>query len=316
MKTNTLTLHKEEILFQKPIIVTLCALFCCALWGSAFPAIKIGYALFHVEGPGSQILFAGYRFFLAGIIAFAMASIKEKKIITLKRSSIPYVFAQGILQTTIQYVFFYLGLAHTTGTKGSLINGSNAFFTIIFSHFLIKGEKMTWRKALGCLVGFAGVIAVNLTPEGFDHSFRIVGEGFVLCCAIAYGLSSVTLKGIAHRETPTTITAYQLLFGSIVLIIIGMLAGGTIHGDGLRATLLLLYLAVVSSLSFSLWATILKYNPVGKVSIFTFSIPVFGVSLSAIFLGESIFTLQNFIALILVSMGIIIVNKGEQEEYS
>ena len=153
-----------------------------------------------------------------------------------------------------------------------------------------------------------------MTAGGFDSNIRFVGEGFVLFCAIAYGLSSVTLKRISHRETPTTITAYQLLFGSTVLIIAGLLSGGEVYGFTPVSILLLLYLAAISSISFSLWATILKYNPVGKVSIFGFSIPIFGVTLSAIFLGESIFTLQNLIALTLVSIGIIIVNKTNQEE--
>ena len=307
---------KEEKLFHNPIFVAAAALFCCLLWGSAFPAIKIGFQMFHVEGPGSQILFAGYRFFLAGLIAFAMACSKEKKIVTIKLSSVPYVFVQGLLQTTLQYLFFYLGLANTTGSKASLINASNAFFTIIFSHFMIKGERMTWRKAIGCLVGFGGVIAVNLSAGGFDGALRFAGEGCVLLCAIAYGLSSVTLKKISHLETPSAITAYQLLMGSSVLIITGFFAGGQVYGFTPASTLLLFYLAAVSSVSFTLWATILKYNPVGKVSIYGFSIPIFGVALSAIFLHESAFTVQNLVAMILVSIGIIIVNKTEQEDSS
>ena len=84
--------------------------------------------------------------------------------VTLKRSSVPYVFGQGILQTTIQYLFFYIGLANTTGAKGSVINAANGFVAIVVASFLIKDEKMTWKKALGCIVGFAGVIIINLEP--------------------------------------------------------------------------------------------------------------------------------------------------------
>lgn len=302
---------QEKNTFQNPIVVTTLAFFCCALWGSAFPAIKLGYAMLNIQGPGSQILFAGYRFFVAGIITLVASCIYEKRIILLKGSSAPYVFLQGVLQTTVQYVFFYLGLANTTGAKGSLINGSNAFFTIIFAHFMIKGEKITKRKALGCLVGFAGVIAVVITPDGFDLDFSITGEGFVLCCAIAYGISSVTLKMISGREAPATITAYQLLFGGGVLIIMGFLSGGSVHGFTLASVSLFLYLAVISSASFSIWATLLKHNSVGKVSIFGFSIPVFGVLLSAIFLNENVFTVQNLVALVLVSVGIFIVNRSK-----
>lgn len=284
------------------------ALVCCALWGSAFPCIKIGYEMFRIENTGSQILFAGYRFFLAGVFTFLFASMTEKKLVRIKKSSVPYVFGQGILQTTIQYVCFYIGLAHTTGAKGSVINGSNAFFSIIAAHFLLKSEKMTWRKAVGCLVGFAGVIVINLTPGSLGGGFTLMGEGLVLLCAFSYGVSSVTLKMISDKETPAAITAYQLLFGGAVLIAAGFLTGGSVHGFTVKSTALFIYMALLSTVAFYLWAELLKYNSVGKVAIFGFSIPIFGVTLSAVFLRENVFTIQNLGALILVSIGILIVN--------
>lgn len=284
------------------------ALVCCALWGSAFPCIKIGYEMFRIENTGSQILFAGYRFFQAGVFTFLFASMTEKKLVRIKKSSVPYVFGQGILQTTIQYVCFYIGLAHTTGAKGSVINGSNAFFSIIAAHFLLKSEKMSWRKAVGCLVGFAGVIVINLTPGSLGGGFTLMGEGLVLLCAFSYGVSSVTLKMISDKETPAAITAYQLLFGGAVLITAGFLTGGSVHGFTVKSTALFIYMALLSTVAFYLWAELLKYNSVGKVAIFGFSIPIFGVTLSAVFLRENVFTIQNLGALILVSIGILIVN--------
>lgn len=286
------------------------ALMCCALWGSAFPCIKTGYRLLEIEGAGSQILFAGYRFFLAGLFTFLIACVLERRVITIKPSSVPYICGQGLLQTTVQYVCFYIGLAHTTGAKGSVINGSNAFFAIIAAHFMLKSEKMTWRKAMGCIVGFAGVVAINVAPGAWGSGFSLMGEGLVLLCSFAYGVSSVTLKMISDRETPAAITAYQLLFGGAVLIVTGWLGGGSVTGFTVRSAALLVYMALLSTVSFCLWAELLKYNPVGRVSVFGFSIPVFGVVMSAVFLGENAFTIQNFAALILVSAGIYIVNTG------
>ena len=116
---------------QKPYIIALLALLCCALWGSAFPCIKIGYEWFDIQGAGSQILFAGWRFFLAGVMTFLFFSIKEKKPLTVQKRNIPAVIGQGFQQTTVQYFFFYLGLANTTATKGSVISAANVFFTRI-----------------------------------------------------------------------------------------------------------------------------------------------------------------------------------------
>ena len=298
-----------ERFYQNTVTRTILALMCCALWGSAFPCVKIGYELFRIEGSGSQILFAGYRFFLAGVFTFILACVLEKGVITMKKSSVPYVFGQGILQTTVQYVCFYIGLAHTTGAKGSVINASNAFFSIIAAHFLMRSEKLTWKKVAGCLVGFAGIIIINLEPGAWSSGFSLIGEGMVLVCAFSYGISSVTLKMISDREKPVTITAYQLLFGGAVLILIGAVSGGNVQGFTAKSTLLLLYMSLLSTVAFSIWAELLKYNSVGKVAIFGFSIPVFGVALSAVFLGEQVVSVKNLIALVCVSVGIIIINR-------
>lgn len=306
-----------ERFYQNTAVRTVLALVCCALWGSAFPCVKIGYELFHIENAGSQILFAGYRFFMAGVFTFLMGCMLEKRIITMKKTSIPYVFGQGILQTTVQYVCFYIGLAHTTGAKGSVINASNAFFSIIAAHFLMKSEKLNFKKIAGCLVGFAGIIIINMEPGAWGSGFSLLGEGMVLVCAFSYGVSSVTLKMISDREKPVTITAYQLLFGGAVLILLGVVSGGTVYGFNTKSSLLLLYMSLLSTVAFSIWAELLKYNSVGKVAIFGFSIPVFGVALSAIFLGEQVFSLKNLAALICVSVGIIIINrKGEDVSVS
>lgn len=288
----------------QPAGVCLLALFCCALWGSAFPCIKIGYEWFKIEDVGSQILFAGYRFFLSGIFTFLIGCVLEKRFLTMKRSSFPYILRQGILQTTIQYVFFYVGLANTTGTKGSIINASNAFVSIIAAHFLVKSERMTWTKGLGCLFGFAGVVVINLAPGALSGGFHFMGEGMVLICTIAYGISTVLLKLISDRESPMTITAYQTLLGGALLIVLGILLGGKVGQIDAKSAGLLIYMALLSTGAFSIWTLLLKYNPVGKVAIYGFTIPVFGVALSALLLGEEILSIQNLSALILVSAGI------------
>lgn len=108
-----------------------------------------------------------------------------------------------------------------------------------------------------------------------------------------------------------TITAYQTLFGSILLIVIGLLLDGQVEGFTWKSSLLLVYMAMLSTVAFSLWTMLLKYNTVGKVAVYGFSIPIFGVLFSAMFLGEQAFSLKNLAALILVSGGILIVNKRD-----
>ncbi len=307
--------REEQIsIIQKPVVICILALLCCALWGSAFPCIKIGYEWFEIEGTGSQVLFAGCRFFLSGVLTFLIGCIVEKRLLTMKRSSVGVIFRQGILQTTIQYVCFYIGLAHTTGTKGSIINASNAFVSIVAAHYMLKSEKMTWQKGIGCLLGLASVILVNLEPGALDGGVHLLGEGMVLLCTIAYGISTVFLKMISDRESPMTITAYQTLIGGVFLIVIGWALRGEVGHFTWKSILLLLYMALLSTVAFSLWTILLKYNPVGKVAVYGFTIPVFGVALSGLLLGEQIFSIKNLAALVLVSIGIVIVNKKQNDK--
>lgn len=296
---------------QKPAAVCALALLCCALWGSAFPCIKLGYAWLDIKGTGSQILFAGYRFFLSGIFTFVIGCAVERKFLTMKCSSVWHIFRQGLLQTTVQYVCFYIGLAYATGAKSSIINASQGFVAIIASHFMLKSEKMTWKKTIGCILGLAGVVTVNLSPGAWGSGFSMKGEGMILICTIVYGISMVLLKMISDEESPMTITAYQTLMGGALLILIGIVMGGHVGGFTAKSAALLIYMALLSTAAFSIWTILMKYNPVGKVAVYTFTIPIFGVALSGLLLGEQVLEVKNLIALALVSAGIIIVNRKE-----
>ena len=121
---------------------------------------------------------------------------------------------------------------------------------------------------------------------------------------------------ISDAESPMTITAYQTLAGGVLLVAIGMAMGGHGGGVGGKSVFLLIYMALLSTAAFSIWTILMKYNTVGKVAVYTFTIPIFGVALSGLILGEKIFELKNLIALVLVSAGIVIVNRPAKEQES
>ena len=297
---------------QNPVWLSLGALFCCVLWGSAFPCVKIAYPLFKISDTGSQILFAGVRFFISGIITFIVGCILEKRILRVRKLSIPGIIRQGLLQTTIQYTCFHISLAYISSSESAIINASNVFISVIAAHFLLKNERLSWETIFGCIAGLAGVILINLTGI-LNGSFSFRGEGLMLAAAASYGISNVYLKKIVKQESPMAITSYQILFGSLLMIIIGICMGGRVQVYSLKAACLLLYLAALSAAAFSIWTLLLKYNPVSKVAVFGFMNPVFGVILSALLLGEGAQAagVKSLIALLLVSIGIYVVNKKE-----
>jgi drug/metabolite transporter (DMT)-like permease len=304
-------MHKKELLKNRGIVLLL-AVLCCLLWGSAFPVIKIGYQLLGIGAADatSQILFAGVRFFLAGILAILLGSILQKKFLFPAKSSWGMIGRLSLFQTVLQYLFFYLGLAHASGVNASIINGVNTFFAILLATLARKQERLTAGKLLGCILGTAGVVFVSISGGNVGGGFALTGEGFIVIASMSYAVSSVLMKEYSSHENPVTLSGYQFLVGGAVMMIIGGIAGGNLGSISAQGLLLILYLALVSSVAYSIWGVLLKYNPVSSVAIYGFTTPIFGAMLSALLLGEwSSVTIRHVIALALVSIGIYIVNR-------
>jgi drug/metabolite transporter (DMT)-like permease len=292
--------------------VFLLAILCCALWGSAFPAIKSGYALLQVAPTdiASQLLFAGWRFALAGVILLIVAMGMKKPVLAMSGRQAGQVALLGLTQTAIQYVFFYIGLAHATGVKSSIMNATSVFFSVVLAHFIYADDRLSGRKALGCLIGFLGVVVVNLGGGGeFGFDFTLLGEGFIVIAAFVLAGASIYGKRLSRNLDPMVMTGWQLAIGGLILTAAGLAMGGRIRGLDLTSGTLLRYLALLSSVAFAVWSLLLKHNPVGMIAAFNFLIPVFGVSLSAVFLGESMLRWSYLIALILVCAGIGLVTR-------
>lgn len=302
-------MNTKKFLTNKKVIIIF-ATICCLLWGSAFPGVKAGYSLFKIAANDvpSKFVFAGYRFALAGVIVLIIASLTGKNILILNKRNASQIITLGLTQTTIQYIFFYIGLGYTTGTKGSIITSTGTFFSIILAHFIYNNDKLSFNKVIGCTLGFLGVIAANFSPDVLKFSFSLKGEGLVMLSAFAGSAAAIYGKKITQTLDSIVVTGYQLFIGGFVLTVCGLLNKGSLSSFTVKSTLLLFYLAILSSAAFSIWTALMKYNKVGFVSMFNFLVPVFGVLLSALVLKENIFDLKNLIALILVCVGIILAN--------
>lgn len=305
-------MEKKEIWLKNIWVVCFLAVVCNALWGSAFPFIKIGYRLFAIDSDdtGTQILFAGIRFFLSGLMTIGAASIFNKRILKPKKESAIPILKLAMMQTVIQYWFFYMGLAHTSGVKSSIIVGTNSLLTILVASLVFRQEKLTSAKLAGCLAGLLGVIVANLSGGKFDLGMQVNGEGFLLISVFSYAFSSVYIKKYAEIESPIILSAYQFVVGGVVLTGAGLIMGGRLEQYSVEAIAVLIYLAFLSAAAYALLGILLKYNPVSKVAIYGFANPVIGVLLSALLLdeGAQAFSIRNMIALICVCIGIYIVN--------
>ncbi len=305
---------RERTIWSRLPVTFLTALFCCVLWGSASPAIKIAYEIFEIppDDTASRIMLAGARFFLAGVMTILFGSIVSRRFLRPRSRSWKYVGILSLLQTVGQYFFFFMSLAYISGVRGSIINASGNFLAIVIAACIFRMEKLTVRKILGCVVGFTGIIFILGGFQGMAEGGAITfqGEGAMLMAALFYAFSSCCIKKYSRHENPVTLSGYQFLLGGIVLYVAGWIMGGELVFRSASCVYNLLYMGFISAGAYTLWGVLLKYNPVSRVAIFGFMNPVMGVLLSAWLLGENneAFSITGVVSLLLVAAGILIVN--------
>ena len=299
-----------------PRVVLLLAMLSCFLWGSATPSIKTGYVLFQIASSdtSSIILFAGIRFLLAGLLVILTQSLLRRRFLRPQLRALPEIFTLSLAQTAVQYLFFYVGLAHASGVRSTILSGTGGLIAILMAGLIVRSEPLTRRKLLGCLVGFSGILVMNLSGAGGGSllDMTLLGEGFVLLSQVCYGLSSVLIQRFSARFDVVMLSGWQFTLGGATMIAVGAISGGRVRlpAQG-GAYVLLLYLGLISAVAYSVWGILLQHNPVSRVTIYSFLTPVFGVLLSALFLGEWAQALspKTLAALILVCAGIYTVNR-------
>lgn len=298
--------------FTRPLGIWSSSLIATILWGSALPFIKLSYAHLGIGRHDifAQWLFAGYRFTLAGLLLMILA-----KILTPRGQRIVHIPAKqmislSVFQTFLQYIFVYAALGLGSGMTMSIIAGSVSLFQMLSIRWIDNTEQLSMRKWVGLLLGFSGIAVMGFGQSGGNVHFGFgLGELLMLLSALSGGWGNVLARRESGIEPVLSLTGRQMFWGGLGLIVIGSLTGHPFPFKwDLAAVGMLLYLVVLSSGAFALWNTVMKYNQVGKVSMYLFLTPLFGVVLSALWLEEKL-SLWAALALILVASGIILVNR-------
>ncbi len=299
---------KAVKLIKNKYIAVICALLCTMLWGTAFPLIKYDYALLHIthKDIGSMVLFAGIRFLLAGLMAFIIGMCINPKSMMIKRENIFAVASLGFVQTFMQYLFSAVGVGMTTATNTSIITGATSLVSVIMAGIFFSSDRLNFTKIIGCIIGFAGIILINIAGISFQGN-TFAGDAIVLISTFCGAGGNIITKK-AGKISPFAMTAWQLTFGGICLLILGIAFGGAIDLTNFMGMGIILWLAFVSSVSFMLWTVLLKYHQVSKIAVFNMLVPIFGTIISGIILGEDIYKPENLLALVLISAGIFLVN--------
>ncbi|OUM65421.1 hypothetical protein PIROE2DRAFT_60003 [Piromyces sp. E2] len=190
------------------------------------------------------------------------------------------------------------------------------------------------------IINLGGAIfGTNKDGKKVDISFSFNGEGILMLSCLMSATATIIVKiltakgsifkslrdkevkeGEKKKPDIIMITGYQMFLGALIIDIIAFIwlifsplkpnensNEKQYKNVSFAGYVLLIYMSLLSAVAFSIWNTLLRFNKVGKIAFFRFLIPVFGTLLSGIFLGEDLFKLENFIALILVCLGVVIV---------
>lgn len=222
-ETNTLSI------FQRLVWVSLFALTAAISWGWAYPLIKMGMEEYQITADmtGSKMLFAGIRFFISGIIILAIARSSHRKFGFKKNAvqeNVWFLLLYALLNTTLHYAFFYFGLSHNAGARSAILNSMSVFTVVIFACIFFKSDRMTWRKALGCIIGFLGILALNLGGKE-SGSFTFLGDGMIILNALCGASASLLTRGLSKRVDVFVGTGYSLSIGGALLVIPALLTG-------------------------------------------------------------------------------------------
>lgn len=310
--------NNDISIFQRPLWVSVFALTAAIAWGWAYPLIKLGFEEFQItkDMTGSKMLFAGIRFCVSGLIILAMARQAHRPFEVKNTKAWWYILLFSLFNTSLHYLFFYIGLSHAEGSRSAILNSLSVFSVVILACIFFKSDKMTINKIIGCVLGFAGIMALNIDiifspSRELMGGLTLLGDGFIILNALCGATASLMTRGLSKRIDVFVGTGYSLAIGGALLIFPGLVIGGTIPNVNLLGIIYLILLIGISTTGFGLYNKLLSCNPVGKVAIYNSLIPVVGAVTSCLCLGET-FYWKYVIAGTLASLGIYIINKGKK----
>ena len=294
--------------FQRPVWVALFALIAAVAWGWAYPLIKLGFDEFGItrEMTASKMLFAGVRFTLSGLIVLTIALSKGVSLRVKGAVGWGYLFAYALLNTTIHYAFFYIGLSHSVGARAAILNSLGVFMLVLLACMFFKSDRLTPAKIAGCVVGFTGILVLNI-GGGAGSGFTFMGDGMIMLNALCSAFAGLMTRGLGRHANVFAATGYSLALGGVMLVLPGLFMGGTLPQVTVAGVVILFLLICISTLGFTLYNKLLSCNPVGKVAIFNSLIPVVGAVTSCLCLNEP-FYWKYAIAALLAMTGIYIIN--------
>jgi drug/metabolite transporter (DMT)-like permease len=258
----------------------------------------------------APLFMAGLRSLVASACLYIWMKAKGVTLFPSKR-----ILVHGIvvgLLFGLEFGFIYVGLGYTLASRTYILVYTSPFFVALGAHFFLEGDRLNPWKAGGLILAFAGVVAMFMKDLGSFSLSALPGDLMALAGGALWGSTTVYVKKyLSDRTVPLQTLFYQVLFSAPLLLFMSVVLEDTIVSSfSLAAGFSVFYQCIiVAFLSYLVWFNLIHRYPVSLLHGFAFFTPVFGVFLSgALILGEVV-SPSLIVALALVSLGTVLVNR-------
>lgn len=299
-------------IFSKKFATLGLSLLVMALWGSLFPFIKIGYEAFAIDTTSIPdiLMFAALRFTVCGAIVCLFSGVKKEKLEAPKLKSALMITLMGLFAIVLHYAFTYVGLSLTDSSKTALLKQSGVLLYVCFAFLFFKDEKFSPLKIVGALVGFGGIIAINMGGGAVTFA---VGDILIILASVCTVVSNVMSKKIVGSSSPYWVTGISQLTGGLILFVAAIVMGGKFPTFTPWAVLVFAYICTASIVAYTLWYYVQNHADLSGLFIIKFAEPLFACLFGALLLSEDIFKLQYLFAFLLISLGIVLANLKKKD---
>ena len=282
----------------------------CGIWGSTWLFIKLGL------NDLPPLTFAGIRFVIASIILFVVIRLRS---LTLPHDRDDWLLLAitGVLSFSLNYGLVFWGEQYISSGLAALLQATLPAFGLVIAHFYLPGERITWAKIAGVILGVLGVSVVFSNQLKIAGGKALAGSIALVLSAFFAAYSNVLVKARGQKLNPAILAAGQMFFGMIPLLVIGFGVEGSPFR--LRWTVMsvvaMFYLAVVGTvLAFVLYYWLVHNMDVTKSMLIALVTPVVAVILGMLVLREELNwrTLAGG-AMIMAGIGFIVVKKTRKE---
>ena len=280
----------------------------CLVWGSTWPIIKIGLEAV------PPFLAAGVRFLIAGIVLFGLSWLQGVRLPKTFRAHFGLLcIGVGI---GLSYGAVYWGQQYIPAGLSAVLFATNPLFVMLLAHVAVDSEAITWRKFVGVLLGFFGVVFIFQDDLQLPNRLNVIGAAVTLISPFVVSLSNVGIKKWGYHFHPYNLTALPMTYAAALLLVVSFWSENVTHVSWTPAAVSsVLYLSIVGSVfGFVIFYSLLKKFPVSTLSFASYVFPVVALALGYVLLGETL-EMQTLVGGATILVGIIVATRGGNSSY-